>query len=124
MERSTGLLQEILEEKYFFDPEKGIPVQDIWLDLQDSLNQNIKITGYPTEKNPELLERIIKASSNENDIILDCFAGSGTTLGVAQKLNRNWIGVDNSYEAIDHIFKRFIEVMIYLCLFIYYIICI
>lgn len=95
--------------KIFFDPEKGIPVQDIWLELQDSLNQNIKITGYPTEKNPELLERIIKASSDENDIVLDCFAGSGTTLGVAQKLNRNWIGVDNSYEAIEHIFKRFIE---------------
>lgn len=95
--------------KVFLDTSEGIPVQDIWLELQDSLNQNIKITGYPTEKNPDLLKRIIKSSSNENDIVLDCFAGSGTTLGVAKELNRNWVGIDNSYEAIDHIMKRFIE---------------
>ena len=73
------------------------------MDVQDSLNQNIKITGYPTEKNPYLLERIIKASSNEGDIVLDCFAGSGTTLDVADQLGRNFIGVDNSSEAIFNI---------------------
>lgn len=95
--------------KVFFDENKGIAVQDIWLDVQDSLNQNIKITGYPTEKNPQLLERIIKASSNENDYILDCFVGSGTTLDIAQKLGRKWIGIDNSSEAINHVFKRFIH---------------
>ena len=93
--------------KVFLDTDKGIPVQDIWLDTQDSLNQNIKITGYPTEKNPDLLKRIIEASSNENDIVLDCFAGSGTTLGIAEQLGRKWIGVDNSSEAIDNILKRF-----------------
>lgn len=93
--------------KVFFDPDKGIPVQDIWLDVQDSLNQNIKITGYPTEKNPQLLTRIIEASSQPGDYVLDCFAGSGTTLGVAEQLGRRWIGVDNSSEAIFHIFKRF-----------------
>ena len=95
--------------KVYLDTSDGISVQDIWIDLQDSLNQNIKITGYPTEKNPFLLERIIKASSNENDIVLDCFAGSGTTLDVANQLNRQWIGIDNSSEAIDHIFKRFVQ---------------
>lgn len=95
--------------KVFLDENKGIAVQDIWLELQDSLNQSIKITGYPTEKNPDLLKRIIEASSNEGDIVLDCFAGSGTTLGVAKNLGRQWIGVDNSLEAIDHILKRFIE---------------
>lgn len=93
--------------KVFFDKDKGVAVQDIWTDVQDSVNQNIKTTGYPTEKNPNLIERIIKASSNENDYVLDCFAGSGTTLDVAKQLNRKWIGVDNSSEAIRHIFKRF-----------------
>lgn len=93
--------------KVFLDMDRGIPVQDIWLDTQDSLNQNIKITGYPTEKNPDLLKRIIEASSNENDIVLDCFAGSGTTLGIAEQLGRKWIGVDNSSEALDNILKRF-----------------
>lgn len=93
--------------KVFFDKDKGIPVQDIWTDVQDSVNQNIKITGYPTEKNPFLIERIIKASSNEGDYVLDCFSGSGTTLDVANQLGRKWIGVDNSSEAIRNILKRF-----------------
>lgn len=93
--------------KVYFETDKGIPVQDIWMDVQDSLNQNIKITGYPTEKNPDLLQRIIQASSSEDDIVLDCFAGSGTTLDVARKLHRTWIGVDSSSEAIDNILKRF-----------------
>jgi len=93
--------------KVFFDKNKGVAVQDIWTDVQDSVNQNIKTTGYPTEKNPKLIERIINASSNENDYVLDCFAGSGTTLDVAKQTNRKWIGIDNSSEAIRHIFKRF-----------------
>lgn len=95
--------------KVFLDEDKGIAVQDIWLDVQDSLNQSIKTTGYPTEKNPLLLERIIKASSKEGDYVLDCFAGSGTTLEVADKLKRKWIGIDNSSEAIDNIFRRFFK---------------
>lgn len=93
--------------KVFLDEDKGIPVQDIWLDVQDSLNQSIKITGYPTEKNPHLLERIIKASSNKGDIVMDCFSGSGTTLDLAEQLERKWIGIDNSSEAIRNIFSRF-----------------
>jgi len=93
--------------KVFFDKDKGVAVQDIWTDVQDSVNQNIKITGYPTEKNPNLIERIVKASSNEGDYVLDCFAGSGTTLDVANQFNRKWIGVDNSSEAMRNIFKRF-----------------
>jgi len=93
--------------KVFFDEDKGIPVQDIWLNLQDSLNQNIKITGYPTEKNPHLLERIINAASDEGDIVIDCFAGSGVTLDVANQLGRYFVGIDNSYEAITNILKRF-----------------
>ncbi len=95
--------------KVYFDKSEGIPIQDIWLDYQDSLNQNIKITGYPTEKNSKLLDLIIKASSNEGDVVLDCFVGSGTTLESANNLKRKWIGIDNSSEAMDHIFKRFVE---------------
>jgi adenine-specific DNA-methyltransferase len=93
--------------KVFLEEDKGVPVQDIWLNLQDSLNQNIKITGYPTEKNPYLLERIINATSDKNDLIMDCFAGSGTTLDVANQMERNFIGIDNSFEAITNILKRF-----------------
>ena len=93
--------------KVFLDEDKGIPVQDIWLDVQDSLNQSIKITGYPTEKNPYLLERIIKASSNVGYIVMDCFSGSCTTLDLAEQFGRKWIGIDNSSEAIRNIFNRF-----------------
>jgi DNA modification methylase len=56
---------------------------------------------YPTQKPEKLLERIIKASSNPNSIILDCFCGSGTTLAVAEKLGRKWIGIDANPDAID-----------------------
>lgn len=88
-------------------PYPGVGVQDIWLDFRDAHNQNIKITGYPTEKNPDLLRRIVAASSNPGDLVLDCFAGSGTTLAVADELQRNWIGVDNSPEAFATIIERF-----------------
>lgn len=93
--------------KIYLDQSKGKPIQDIWLDYKDAHNQNIKITGYPTEKNPNLLRRIIQASSNRGDLILDCFAGSGTTLAVANEMERHWIGTDNSNLAIKTILKRF-----------------
>jgi adenine-specific DNA-methyltransferase len=92
--------------KIYWDTSDGIPVQDIWLGFRDAYNQNVRITGYPTEKNPALLTRIVTASSNKGDLVLDCFAGSGTTLGVAAELERRWIGVDNSAEAIVTTVKR------------------
>ena len=95
--------------KVFFDPSKGIPVQDIWLSYRDSINQAQKTTGYPTEKNVEMLKMIIEASSNEGDLVMDCFAGSGTTLAAAFELNRKWIGVDNSVESYKAVTKRFTE---------------
>jgi adenine-specific DNA-methyltransferase len=95
--------------KVYLDESDGIPAQDIWLDFKDAHNQNIEITGYPTEKNPNLLKRIVEASSNSGDLVLDCFSGSGTTLEVASQLNRNWIGVDNSQEAISTTLKRFVH---------------
>ncbi len=93
--------------KIYLDNSDGVPVQDIWLDFRDVRNQNTKITGYPTEKNSELLARIIQASSNPGDLVLDCFAGSGTTLAVADQLGRRWVGVDNSLEAIETTLRRF-----------------
>ena len=93
--------------KVFLENSKGIPVQDIWLDYLDINNQNTKGTGYPTEKNPDLLKRIIEASSNKGDLVLDCFAGSGTTLAAADALSRQWIGIDCSEEAIHTILDRF-----------------
>jgi hypothetical protein len=62
--------------------------------------------GYPTQKPEALLERIINASSNENDLILDAFCGCGTTIAVAQRLNRKWIGIDITYQSISLILKR------------------
>lgn len=93
--------------KIYLDKSDGIPVQDIWLGFRDAYNQNIRITGYPTEKNPALIGRIIEASSNHGDLVLDCFCGSGTTLEAAHRLGRNWLGVDNSAEAIRTTLSRF-----------------
>lgn len=93
--------------KVYLERSKGIPIQDIWRDVKDAHNQMIKITGYPTEKPAALLTRIIEASSDEEDLVLDCFAGSGTTLAVASQLGRRWIGIDNSSQAIATILKRF-----------------
>jgi len=93
--------------KVYLDQSQGIPLQDIWMDLRDAHNQNIRITGYPTEKNPELLRRIILASSRPGDLVLDSFSGSGTTLTAASELGRRWIGIDNSPEAIRTALKRF-----------------
>lgn len=62
--------------------------------------------GYPTQKPEALLERIIKASSNEGDVVLDAYCGCGTTVAVAQRLNRQWIGIDITYQSIALILKR------------------
>jgi adenine-specific DNA-methyltransferase len=95
--------------KVYLDESRGVPVNDLWLDFLDAHNQNIRITGYPTEKNPGLMERIILTSSNKDDLIMDCFSGSGTTLTTASMLKRRWIGIDNSLAAIGATFKRFTE---------------
>lgn len=93
--------------KVYLDQSKGVPVQDIWLDFLDINNQNSFQTGYPTEKNLDMLKRIIEASSNPGDLVLDCFAGSGTTLVAAEQLGREWIGVDIGDVAISTIRHRF-----------------
>jgi adenine-specific DNA-methyltransferase len=94
-------------KKVYFDEHLGVGVQNIWLDFKDAHNQNIRITGYPTEKNPDILRRIIGASSNPGDLVLDCYSGSGTTLAVADEMQRRWVGMDNSQEAFSTILRRF-----------------
>ena len=93
--------------KVYLDESNGIAVQDIWLDVKDAHNQNIRITGYPTEKPIELLERIVLASSDTDSLVLDCFSGSGTTLDVAARNKRRWLGIDQSPEAIKTTLNRF-----------------
>ncbi len=95
--------------KVYLDQSKGVPVQDIWLDYLDINNQNTCQTGYPTEKNLDMLKRIVETSSNPGDLVLDCFAGSGTTLVAAEELGRQWIGVDIGDESIRVIQDRFIN---------------
>ncbi|WP_035757375.1 DNA-methyltransferase [Hugenholtzia roseola] len=72
-----------------------------------SLNSQAKERlGYPTQKPEQLLEKIIQASSNEGDVILDCYCGCGTTIAVAERLNRQWVGIDITYQSISLIMKR------------------
>ncbi|MBI5234589.1 MAG: site-specific DNA-methyltransferase [Deltaproteobacteria bacterium] len=87
-------------KKIFLDEKEGKKMQDIW-EFKDP-----QYPEYPTEKSLDLLKFIIEASSNEGDLVLDCFCGSGTTLVAAQLLNRNWIGIDKSDHAIKVAKKR------------------
>jgi len=86
--------------KRYLDESKGEYVQDIWSDIFDINAVARERLGYPTQKPEALLERIIKASSNAGDVVLDPFCGCGTTIVVAQKLNRRWIGIDITHLAI------------------------
>ncbi|HIL25777.1 MAG TPA: site-specific DNA-methyltransferase, partial [Nitrospinaceae bacterium] len=80
--------------KIYLKDFKGILVDDIWTDIPFVSSGSSERTGYPTQKPELLLDRIIRTSSNEGDIVLDAFSGSGTTCAVAEKLNRKWIGID------------------------------
>ncbi|QQG38248.1 MAG: site-specific DNA-methyltransferase [Candidatus Kaiserbacteria bacterium] len=91
-------------KKIFFDERGGKKVQDIW-EFKDP-----QYPKYPTEKNLDLLKFIIEASSNEGDLVLDCFAGSGTTLVAAHSLGRRWIGIDKSEPAIKVVQKRLADI--------------
>ncbi len=91
-------------EKIFADESEGLFLQDIWLGVKDVKGD------YPSMKNPEILERIIKASSNDDDLILDCFSGSGTTAAVAEKLGRRWIDCDLGRFAIHTTRKRLLNI--------------
>lgn len=86
--------------KYYLEDNKGVPVTDFWDDIDLISPSSAEGLGYPTQKPEALLERIIQASSKEGGIILDPFCGCGTTIAVAQKLNRRWIGIDITHLAV------------------------
>jgi DNA modification methylase len=92
--------------KRYLDEMPGVAVQNLWADLPILNNRSKESLGYPTQKPEALLERIISASSNEGDTVLDPFCGCGTTIAAAQKLKRRWVGVDITILAISLIRYR------------------
>lgn len=96
--------------KQYLSEMKGTPLQDIWIDIFAINSQAKERIDYPTQKPEALLERIIKASSNEGDLIADFFCGSGTTAAVAEKLGRKWITTDLGRFSIHTARKRLIGV--------------
>lgn len=99
--------------KVYLKDIKGREISDLWVDREVNplQGQSMESTGFVTQKPESLLERIIKASSESDDIVLDCFIGSGTTAKVAQKLSRKWIGCDISKVAI-HLTRRRVQQII------------
>jgi len=90
----------------YLDEMPGVSLQDIFTDITPLTAQTKERLGYPTQKPEALLERIIMASSNEGDLVLDPFCGCGTTINVAERLKRRWIGIDITRLAITLIKKR------------------
>ena len=93
--------------KVYLTKDKTLAMTDYWAQFRDAYHQSIKITGYPTEKNFEMLKLIVQASSDEGDLVIDPFCGSGTTIHAAKELGRNWIGMDQSFTAAKTVIKRF-----------------
>jgi site-specific DNA-methyltransferase (adenine-specific) len=101
-------MQNKFDKKYYINPDGKI-IDDVWnLTLSSRTSERL---GYPTQKPEELIEKIIKASSNEGDIVFDCFCGSGTTMAVAQKFGRRWIGCDINLGAIQTSTKRLNQII-------------
>ena len=103
VQQRTGAVRRL---KRYLDEMKGNPIDTIWDDIRAVQAQSKERTGYPTQKPLLLYERIIKASSNEGDTILDPFAGCATTLVAAEKLHRQWVGIDIWDNAREVVLKR------------------
>ncbi len=86
--------------KRYLDEMPGIPLQDIWTDILPIQSQSKELLGYPTQKPLALLDRIIQASSNPGDVVLDSFCGCGTAIASAQRVGRKWIGIDITHLSI------------------------
>ena len=99
---STGLAS----QKRYLDEMHGNPVDTIWEDIKPIQAHAAERLGYPTQKPEALLERIISASSNEGDVVLDPFCGCGTAVAAAERLNRRWVGIDVTHLAITLIRHR------------------
>jgi hypothetical protein len=93
-------------KKVYLNELEGQPMTDIWSDIKPLSAHDQERLGYPTQKPEALLERIIKSSSNEGGVVLDAYCGCGTTVAVSQRLNRQWIGIDITYQSISLILKR------------------
>lgn len=91
--------------KRYLDEQPGVPLQDVWTDIRLHAGSRERI-GYPTQKPEALIERILSASTDEDDVVLDPFCGCGTTIAVAERLNRRWVGIDISPTAIDIVNRR------------------
>ena len=87
--------------KRYLDEQRGKPFGDVWTDIPPINSQARERLGYPTQKPEALLERIINASSNEGDVVLDPFCGCGTATVAAERLNRRWIGIDITHLAMS-----------------------
>ena len=92
--------------KYYLEENPGVPANDFWGDVPFIPSQGDESLGYPTQKPEALLERIVSASSNEGDVVLDPFCGCGTAIAAAERLNRRWIGIDITHIAITLIRHR------------------
>lgn len=96
--------------KLYLDEMRGTPISDLWDDIAPINSQSPERVNYPTQKPEALLERLVRASSNEGDIVLDCFCGSGTTAAVAEKLRRRWVTCDLGRFAIHTARKRLLGI--------------
>jgi adenine-specific DNA-methyltransferase len=118
-----GKMEEFDKAGRIHYPKKGMPrlkryeseyegtvLQDIWTDINKIHNQSSELVGYPTQKPEALLDRIIRSSSNEDDLTFDCFVGSGTAAAVAEKLGRRWIACDLGRFAIHTTRKRLLSI--------------
>jgi len=92
--------------KRYLDESQGLPGQDVWTDIEALRSWHRERLGYPTQKPEALLSRIITASSNEGDIVMDPFCGCGTAVAVAERLRRRWIGIDITHLAIALMVNR------------------
>ena len=92
--------------KRYLDEQSGVVVGNVWTDISPINSRAAERLGYPTQKPLRLLERIINASTNPGDVVLDPFCGCGTTIDAAQRLGRRWIGIDITFIAVDLIEKR------------------
>jgi adenine-specific DNA-methyltransferase len=99
-----------IRRKSFADELKGMPIQNLWTDIPEINSQAEQRLGYPTQKPEGLLERILNVGSNSDELVLDCFCGSGTTAAVAEKIGRRWIVGDLSRFAIHTTRKRLLSI--------------
>ncbi|HEB74925.1 MAG TPA: site-specific DNA-methyltransferase [Nitrospirae bacterium] len=102
-------------ERQYLDESKGVPLSTVWGDIKQTYAMHLvkraaEETGFPTQKPEALLERIVKIASSPGDLVADFFCGSGTTLAVAEKLGRRWIGCDLGRWAIHVTRKRLLEI--------------